>query len=95
MRVDAYTQVQQIYGTKQTRKVTREERTAFQDQLQISSKGKDIQTAKHAVEGAADIREDIVDSLKKAIQTGTYKVGADAFANRIFEKYNEMNPGSF
>ncbi len=95
MRVDAYTQVQQLYGTKQTRKVARDEKAAFQDRLQISSKGKDIQTAKHAVEGVSDIREDVVESLKKAIGSGSYKVSGEAFANRLFEKYNEMNPGSF
>ena len=95
MRVDAYSQVQRIYSTKQTRKIAKGEKTAFQDQLQISSKGKDIQTARHAVENAADIREDVVEPLKNAVRSGSYKVSPEAFVTRLFEKYNETNLGSF
>ena len=95
MRIDAYAQVQQLYGNKKTHKVQKETRTAFKDQLQISSKGKDIQTAKNAVTNAADVREDVVAPLKKAVNAGTYEVSGEQFAQKLFEKYNSGFVGSF
>ena len=95
MRIDAYAQVQQLYGSKNTHKVQKETQTSFRDQLQISSKGKDIQTAKNAVANAPDIREEVVAPLKKAINAGTYEVSGDQFAQKLFEKYNRTHLGSF
>ena len=95
MRIDAYAQVQQLYGNKKTHKVQKEAQTSFRDQLQISSKGKDIQTAKNAVMNAPDVREEVVAPLKKAINAGTYEVSGEQFAQKLFEKYNSRNLGSF
>ena len=95
MRIDAYAQVQQLYGNKKTHKVQKEAKTSFRDQLEISSKGKDIQTAKNAVASAPDVREEVVAGLKKAIKEGTYEVSGDQFAQKLFEKYNSSRLGSF
>ena len=95
MRIDAYQQVQQVYSTKQTQKLQKGQTASPQDQLQISTKGKDIQVAKQAVDSTPDIREELVAALKSDVQAGTYRVGADTFAARLFEKYNELNVGSF
>ena len=95
MRIDAYAQVQQVYGNKKTHKVQKEAGTTFRDQLQISSKGKDIQLAKTAVANAADIREDVVASLKSKVDAGTYGVSGEQFAQKLFERYNSAHVGSF
>ena len=95
MRIDAYAQVQQVYGNKKTHKVQKGTKTGFKDQLQISSIGKDIQTAKNAVAGAADIREEVAAPLKNKVSAGTYEVSGDAFAQKLFEKYNNRFTGSF
>lgn len=95
MRIDAYAQVQQVYGSKQSHKMQQESRTSFKDRLEISSKGKDIQAAKNALEAAPDIREDKVSSIKSAIHAGTYQVSSGQFAQKIFEKYNSTHLGSF
>ena len=95
MRIDAYAQVQQLYGNKKTHKVQKEAQTSFRDQLQISSKGKDIQTAKNAVANVADVREEVVEPLKKAVNTGNYEVSGDKFAQKLFEKYNNTHLGGF
>ena len=95
MRIDAYAHVQQLYSTKKTEKITREVKTGFRDQLQISSKGKDIQIAKQALAETPDIREDRVASLKEAIRSGNYEVNADSFAQRVIEKYHQTQLGSF
>ena len=95
MRIDAYSQVQQLYGTKKTGKLKKETQSVFKDQLQISSKGKDFQTAKTAVANAADVREEVVAPIKKQVNAGTYEVNGEQFAQKLFEKYNKSQLGSF
>ena len=90
MRIEAYNQVQQIY---QSQKVNRSQKTgkvASTDRLQISSFGKDIQTAKAAVAGSSDIREDVTAPIKASIQAGTYDVSTESFADKLLSKYEEM-----
>ncbi len=90
MRIEAYTQVQQLYNNKNTAKVKETTKASFADQLQISSLGKDIQTVKQAVANTSDIRENLTAPIKAAIQNGTYEVSGDNFADRLLKKYDEM-----
>lgn len=91
MRIEAYTQVQQVYNTRKAAKAETAKRTHFADQVQISSMGKDIQAAKQAVNAAADIREDVTAPIKSAIDNGTYSVDEESFAEKLYNKYyNEM-----
>ncbi len=95
MRIDAYAQVQQLYSTKKTQKIQQEAKTGFKDQLEISSKGKDYQTARNAVTNAADVREGVIAPLKSAVNAGTYEVSGEQFAQKLFEKYHNSFLGSF
>lgn len=95
MRIDAYAQVQQLYSNKNVKKVQKETKTSFKDQLQISSKGKDIHTAKNAVANVADVREEVVEPLKKVVSAGNYEVSGGKFAQKLFEKYNNTHLGGF
>ena len=79
MRIETYTQVQQLYQTKKIAKTDRAAKGSFSDQLQISNMGKDIQTAKQAVA-----------PIKSAIQSGNYQVSEESLAAKLFQKYNEM-----
>ncbi len=88
MRIEAYTQVQQLYKSSQPKQVNKETKSSFSDQLQISSAGKDIQEAKQAVAGADDVRMDLVNSIKERIDNGTYNVDAGSFAAKLYERYN-------
>ena len=90
MRIEAYTQVQQLYNNKNTAKVKETTKASFADQLQISSLGKDIQTVKQAVANTPDIRENLTAPIKAAIQNGTYEVSGENFADRLLKKYDEM-----
>ena len=90
MRIEAYTQVQQLYNTKKASKTQAAAKKGLSDQLQISSIGKDIQTAKAAVAGSSDIREDVTSPLKAKIQAGTYEVSAESFADKLMKKYEEL-----
>ena len=93
MRIEAYTQVQQLY---QSQKVKKNQQaggivSASQHQMvQISSLGKDFQTAKTAVASAPDIREELTAPIKARIDKGTYQVSAESFADKLLQKYEEM-----
>lgn len=95
MRIEAYSQIQQIYGAGKSNKTSKTSQAGYgQDAVEISSIGKDIQTAKSAVNSSSDIREDRTSSLKSSIESGTYNVSGESFADKLIQKYNEAN-GSF
>ncbi len=90
MRIEAYNQIAQVYsankatGTKSASKVA----PARKDEVQLSSIGKDIQTAKQAVAEASDIREDKVAEMKQKLASDNYQVDTGDFASKLLEKYN-------
>lgn len=90
MRIEAYTQVQQIYKTSKTDKSQRKPSAGATDHLEISSIGREYQVAKQAVAASGDIREEITAPLKSSIQAGTYRVEAGAFADRLLQKMKEV-----
>ncbi len=90
MRIEPYIQVQQAYQTKRSDKSQSASKTSFADQFQISSLGKDIQTAKQAVANSSDIREDMVAPLRAKVQNGTYNVSSEDFASKLIEKYDQL-----
>lgn len=89
MRIEAYTQVQSLYNTKKTAKAQPQSKAGVADKLQISGIGKDIQTAKQALAGSSDIREDKTAPIKARIDAGTYEVGIESFADKLMQKYEE------
>ncbi|MBO6241694.1 MAG: flagellar biosynthesis anti-sigma factor FlgM [Butyrivibrio sp.] len=92
MRIDAYSQVQQIYSSTKVNKTAATRKTEnARDTVSLSSIGKDIQVAKQAVNAASDVREDVVATLKAAIKNGTYDVSGEAFADKLLAKYDEAN----
>lgn len=90
MRIEAYTQVQQIYQSQQVNKNRKTGDTVRSDKVQISSFGKDIQTAKAALAGSPEIREELTAPIKAQVQNGTYAVDNESFADKLLKKYNEM-----
>ncbi|MBO5474612.1 MAG: flagellar biosynthesis anti-sigma factor FlgM [Lachnospiraceae bacterium] len=90
MRIEAYKQVQQVYSSKKTAKAQNTSKKAAADQIQISSFGKDIQTAKNAVAEADDIRSELTAPLKASIANGTYQVSGESFADKLMKKYEEI-----
>ena len=89
MRIEAYTQVQQLYQSQKVSRTQKTQTASHTDRLQISSQGKDFQTAKAAVAAAPDIREELTAPIKARIQNGT---GVDnaSFAEKLLQKQEEM-----
>lgn len=90
MRIEAYNQVQQLYQTQKVNKTQKASSAYRADQVQISSIGKDIQTAKTALAGSPDVREELIAPIKAKVQSGTYQVEAGSFAEKLLQKYEEM-----
>ena len=90
MRKEAYTQVQQLYNATKPAKLQGKAHVSATDRIQISSIGKDIQIAKNAVAAAPDIREDVVAPIRAAVTNGTYQVSAESFAEKLMQKYEEI-----
>lgn len=90
MRIEAYTQVQKAYNLSKTNKTQKTAKAGRTDQVQISSVGKDFHAVKAAVAGAPDIREEVAAPIKEKIQNGTYEVPVESFAEKLYQKYNEM-----
>lgn len=88
MRIEAYTQVQQLYNTNKTRKSEKTSNVSRKDQLEISSFGKDLQAAKAALSATPDVREDVVAQYKASIQNGTYSVSDESFAEKLYARYS-------
>ena len=90
MRIEAYSQIQQVYSNSKVNKTTKTQKANnVTDTLNISSIGKDIQIAKQAVKEAPDVREDVTARLKKAIQDGTYDVSGEDFADKLLARLSE------
>ena len=91
MRIEAFSQIQQVYGAKKVTKAAKPQKTTgATDNVQISSFGKEIQFAKQAVKESADIRQEKVAPIKSAIQNGTYNVSNEDFANKLLEKLGSL-----
>ena len=90
MRIEAYTQVQQLYQSHKVSRTQKTQTASHTDRLQISSQGKDFQTAKAAVAAAPDIREELTAPIKARIQNGTYGVDNASFAEKLLQKQEEM-----
>lgn len=84
MKINPYMQVQQLYGTKKATAVKKADSAVRMDGVQISSIGKEIQVAKQALAGAADVREDVTAPIKAAINNGTYSVSGESFADKLW-----------
>lgn len=91
MRIEAYSQVAQIYKTdKLAGSSCREKAGIGRDEVQISSFGRDYQIAKQAVAEAPDIRQEKIAELAAKVKGGSYDVSVDDFAAKLLERYNSF-----
>lgn len=90
MRIQAYNQVQQLYQAQKVNKTQKTTKAYPVDQLEISSRGRDFQIAKAAVQASPDIREELTAPIKEKVQNGTYSVETSSFAEKLLKKYEEM-----
>ncbi|MCR5109023.1 MAG: flagellar biosynthesis anti-sigma factor FlgM [Lachnospiraceae bacterium] len=89
MRIEAYNAISQVYSAKKPANVSKTNQTSFADQVQISSRGKDMQTVRQAVANSSDVRSEITEPIKASIQAGNYRVDNGDFASRLLAKFEE------
>ena len=87
MRIEAYNAISQVYSAKKPQQVSKSQSAYGRDQFQISSIGRDLQTLKQAVAASPDIRTDVTEPIKTAMNNGSYNVSNSDFAAKLLEKY--------
>ena len=73
MRIEAYTQVQQLYQSQKVSRTQKTQTASHTDRLQISSQGKDFQTAKAAVAAAPDTRTVLMEWIMQALRRSCFR----------------------
>ena len=53
------------------------------ENVQLSAKSEEVKEAKKIVDNAPDVRWDVVNDIKAKIAAGTYKVDAEALAEKL------------
>ena len=87
MRIDAMTEVSQLYQVNGTRKKTEKPAGYSKDSVEISGFGRDLQVAKQAVAQTEDIRLDRIQELKASMANGTYNVPMGALADKLLNGF--------
>ena len=83
MRIDAMSEIGQIYQANGKMKRVESTTAMSRDSLHISDFGHDLQVAKEAVANVPDVRKDKVAEVKAAIANGTYNVPMSAVADKL------------
>ena len=87
MRIDAMSEITQLYQLSGTRKTTEKPKSYSKDSVEISSFGRDLQIAKQAVAQAEDVRTEKVQELKTSMENGTYNVPMSALADKLLNGF--------
>ena len=87
MRIDAMSEISQLYQVNNTRKKQDKVSGYTKDSVEISGFGRDLQTAKQAVAQVEDIRPDKVQELKAKLDNGTYNVSMSALADKLLKGF--------
>ena len=53
------------------------------DTVAISNQARDYSTARSALKNTPDVREDLVNSIRERIKSGTYNVSSEDIANKL------------
>lgn len=86
MRIDAMSEISQVYQANGKMKRVESTRAMSKDSVQISGFGRDLQIAKEAVANAPDVRMDKVNEIKTAMANGTYNVPMSAVAEKLLSQ---------
>ncbi len=90
MKINPYIQVQQMYNNQKSAAGKKAETVSRKDGLVISNIGKEIQAAKQAVAAAPDIRTDITEPIRAAVNNGTYHVSGEKFADKLLRAAEQI-----
>lgn len=86
MKISNLMKTYEVYRSERNNKPENTAKTSksnSKDTVAISSKAKDFQIAKNAVDASDEVRVDRVEELKAKIQNGEYNVSSSDIANKI------------
>ena len=89
MRIDAMSEISQLYQMNSTTRKKAEKTSGYaKDSVEISEFGRDLQTAKQAVAQAEDVRIDRIQEIKAKMENGTYNVSMSALVDKLLSGYS-------
>ena len=87
MNINRINSIYQTYNKSKIKNVNKAAATSnAKDVADISSIGKDFQTAFRAAMSADDVREDLVNDIKDKMDKGEYEMDTDALVDKIIGK---------
>lgn len=87
MRIDAMTEISQIYQANGMKKRVDRSSAMSRDTVEISGFGRELQVAKQAIAQSEEVREDKVAELKASMANGTYNVPMSALADKLLQGF--------
>jgi negative regulator of flagellin synthesis FlgM len=89
MRIDTFNKISELYKASGVKNTAKTGKSGFSDMLEISQTGKDYQVAKQIIARTPDVRENLINDIKKRMEAGTYNVSIEDVANKLVDKSEE------
>lgn len=86
LKISSLMKTYDVYRSERSNKtesVSKSEKSGNKDTVAISSKAKDFQIAKNAVDATPNVRMDRVEELRSKMQNGNYDVSSSDLADKI------------
>lgn len=88
MNINKVDKILQVYNTQNIKKVELSKKNGRKDEVKLSDKALEFQTAVNSLKDVPDIRKEKVDKIKEEISTGTYKVDGKKIVEKMMEDTN-------
>lgn len=88
MNINKVDKILQVYNTQNIKKVELSKKNGRKDEVKLSDKALEFQTAVNSLKDVPDIRKGKVDKIKEEISTGTYKVDGKKIVEKMMEDTN-------
>lgn len=86
MRIDAINRIYNVYEKQQAAVPKMEEKVKGKDEVDLSNQAKDFAIIKKMLTEETDVREDLVQDIKRRMENGTYNVSSKDVADKILSR---------
>lgn len=80
-------QIQRLYGAQQRREQSAANRSVQRpDKVELSEESRTIEAARRAIESTPEVRQELVDRIKDAVDRGAYEVDSREVARKMIAR---------
>lgn len=88
MKIDRISSIYQTYKSQSLVNTKKSEETSEMDEVSLSDTAKDFRSIYKMLGNVPDIRQEKVDTIKKQMDEGSYKVDSAEVAQKILSQYD-------